>query len=232
MDPSMLMMDGLDLGFDDIVDEVEEDICLEDDLDEDEDICFASTGGDSGEDDMFDAVVGALEEIIMDEDFNSQTDTFMQTNCVYFERGEEMKLEYTSIFQQYTQLIETHLEKGLKEAFPDLAMEEFMSLLEARHEEIGEDLMELLLGMSDFENFRSQMVDWKEQLVEKSNPTMMGICPVVSHVVMHTEDMEDGEERMDLMDFGLDIKPLSPTGVPGDRPPPFGAVPFGRVDGA
>jgi len=162
MDPSLLM-DGLDLGFDDIVDEIEEDICIEDDfdLDEEDDIAFVrceieidliskpnpawaipptlhtlysrgSNGGDSGEDDIFDAIVGQLEEIVMgefplshgwfafltnpnqtlshfiDDEFMDETDTFMKTNCLHFERGEEMKLEYTTLFQQYVSKAGTH----------------------------------------------------------------------------------------------------------------------------
>jgi len=81
--------------------------------------------------------------------------------------------------------------------------------------------------MSDFSMFKEQMVDYREQCVECSNSAMMGIglCITVTPTVVHTEDMEDGEERMDLMD-GLCIKPLSPVGL-ADRsaPPPFGAFP-------
>jgi len=42
---------------------------------------------------------------------------------------------------------------------------------------------------------------------------------------LHTDDMEDGEERMDLID-GLVVKPLSPKGGldSSDGPPAFGTM--------
>merc|ERR1711924_198671 len=90
----MMMMED---DFEDLVDEgeVEEDICIEEDEDEELELAFVSNGGDSGEDDLFDAVVGKLEEILMDEGFNEQLASFMQSHCTVFDRAPEMKLEYT-----------------------------------------------------------------------------------------------------------------------------------------
>jgi len=103
-------------------------------------------------------------------------------------------------------------------------------VLRSRHEEIGEDLMDMLLGMSDFNQFKEQMLEFREQIVEGTSShalNMMAIGPTVTNLIVHTEDMEDGEERMDLMD-GLCIKPLSPVGAANARspgPPPFGNFP-------
>merc|ERR1711924_346983 len=96
----MMMMED---DFEDLVDEgeVEEDICIEEDEDEELELAFVSNGGDSGEDDLFDAVVGKLEEILMDEGFNEQLASFMQSHCTVFARAPEMKLEYTPIFERY-----------------------------------------------------------------------------------------------------------------------------------
>merc|ERR1711939_1025192 len=197
------------------------DMLLDDDFeDEDEDIAFVSTGGGSGEDDMFDAIVGKLEEIIMDDEFNSQVTDFMRTHCTCFERGDEHKLEYMDIFQRYTTLIEEHVERGLSEA--DFSMEQFLSVLEARQEEISADVFDMLLSMSDFEMFKEQMLEYREQCVEKTSTGFL--CISGRPTVLHTDDMEDGEERMDLMD-GLMVKPLSPKGLASrDAPPPFGTI--------
>jgi len=171
---------------------------------------------------MFDAIIGKLEEIIMDEDFNAQTTEFMQNNCLHFERGDEHKLEYTDIFEQYTTLIEEHVERGLRDGIPDFCMETFLGLLETRQDEIGDDLTDMLLSMSDFEVFKEQMVEYREQCVEKTNTDFL--CISGRPTVLHTDDMEDGEERMDLMD-GLMVKPLSPKGLASrDAPPPFGTI--------
>merc|ERR1712070_62996 len=221
-----MMLDGVDDQFEDIVDEIEEDICIEDDfgLDDDEDIAYISTGGNSGEDDLFDAIVGKLEEIIMDENFNEETTEFMRTNCVFFDRDEEHKLEYTDIFKRYTNLIEDHVERGLREGIPDFDMEKFLGMLEARQEEVSADVFDMLLSMSDFELFKDQMCDYKEQCVDRTNEGG-NLCLMGRPTVLHTDDQEDGEERMDLMD-GLEIKPLSPTGLASrECPPAFGVIP-------
>merc|ERR1711998_302205 len=221
---STMIMDGDDFeGFEDIIDEIEEDICVEDDEDEEEDLAFVSNGGGSGEDDIFDAIVGKLEEIIMDEEFSEQTTEFMGVHCVHFERGDEQKLEYTDIFQRYTTLIEEHVERGLSEGVPDFSMEQFLSILEEREDEVSADVFDMLLTMSDFELFKEQMLEYKEQCVEKTSTGFL--CISGRPTVLHTEDMEDGEERFDLMD-GLSIKPLSPTGLAArEGPPPFGVIP-------
>merc|ERR1711907_553616 len=197
---STMIMDGDDFeGFEDIIDEIEEDICVEGEDDEEEDLAFVSNGGDSGEDDIFDAIVGKLEEIIMDEEFSEQTTEFMRVHCVHFERGDEHKLEYMGIFQQYTTLIEEHVERGLREGIPDFSMEKFLALLEAREDEISADVFDMLLSLSDFETFKEQMVDYREQRVE-ARPEENFLCISGRPTVLHLDDMEDGEARLDLMD--------------------------------
>jgi len=228
-------MDGAD-EFEDIVDEVEEDIVIDEGSDdEEEDIAFISTGGNSGEDDVFDAIVGCLEEIIMDEGFNARQTEFMEQHCVHFERGEEQKLEYMEIFQKHTTLIEDHIERGLRAAIPDFSMESFLEMLELREDEVSEDITEMLLEMSDFEMFKESMLAYKEQCVEKTSQLSPGFCLSVAPTVLHTDDMEDGEERLDLMD-GLNIAPLSPGAKSclndGDGPPAFGIIPMGSNSSA
>lgn len=96
----------------------------------------------------------------------------------------------------------------------------------AREDEISPDVCDMLLSLSDFEIFKEQMVDYKEQIVEQTHGSMMDLCLSGRPTVIHTEDMEDGEARLDLMD-GLQIKPLSPKSVVGgdDEPPAFAAIP-------
>jgi len=222
-----MLMDGEFDDFEDLVDEVEEDIEVEDCFDEDEeDIAFISTGGNSGEDDVFDAMVGKLEEIIMDDDFTEKTSEFMQQHCVVFERGDEQKLEYMDIFQKHTKLVEDLIERGLSEV-PGFSMDTFLELLEQRQDEVCEDVMDMLLEMSDFELFKDSMLAYKEQCVEHSGPSL-SLCLSIAPTVLHSDEMEDGEERLDLMD-ALNIAPLSPGAKGGlaaaDAPPVFGVIP-------
>merc|ERR1711977_143113 len=148
----------------------------------------------------------------MDDEFNARQTEFMTTHCTCFHRGEESTLEMTDIFQKYTTLIEDHIERGLRDAIPDFTMERFLTLLEARQEEIGADVFDMLLSLSDFEEFKEQMIGYKEQHVDGTGGDLLGICISGRPTVLHTDDMEDGDVRMDLMD-GLDIQPLSPKGL-------------------
>jgi len=223
-------MDGAD-DFEDIIDDsndVEEDIDCDDyDEDEEEDIAYISTGGNSGEDDLFDAIVGKLEEIIMEDDFHTQTTTFMRTHCTYFDRSEEQKLEYMDVYTKYTTLIEDHIELGLRDAIPDFSMEKFLEMLEKRRDEVSEDVIDMLISMSDFEIFKESMLEYKEQCVENTG-CLYGLVLNGKHTTLHYDDMEDGDERPDLMD-GLCIAPLSPQSALKnglDGPPAFGVMPF------
>ncbi len=55
--------------------------------------------------DRFDLVVGELEEILMDEEFNRFQTHFINQYCELFEPGPENKLEYMDLFHKYVLLI-------------------------------------------------------------------------------------------------------------------------------
>jgi len=101
-------------------------------------------------------------------------------------------------------------------------------VVRSRQEEVSADIFDMLLSMSDFQLFKEQMVDYREQCVEKTSDNFLCISgrPTCLHTDMD-QDMEDGEERADLMD-ALVVKPLSPQGGLDSRdgPPAFGIVPM------
>ena len=59
---------------------------------------MANHGTGNEDDDYFDQVVGCLQEIILDPEFDRMVKTFSNTNCMQFEATEENKLVYTTIF--------------------------------------------------------------------------------------------------------------------------------------
>ena len=79
-------------------------------IDIDEDNCDdefeVMHAGGNAEDDKFDVTVGALQEILMDEDFERMQKEFSNKHCLQFEATEENKLVYTDIFKQYQELID------------------------------------------------------------------------------------------------------------------------------
>eukprot|EP00069_Balaena_mysticetus_P019630 bmy_12359T0 len=63
----------------------------------------------SASDAEFDAVVGYLEDIIMDDEFQLLQRNFMDKYYQEFEDTEENKLTYTPIFNEYISLVENNL---------------------------------------------------------------------------------------------------------------------------
>jgi len=134
---------------------------FEEDFDDDD---LGGTGGEASEEDIaFDRIVGVLESIVMDPVFRSTHEHFCKTHCGVFEYSDENKLEYTTIFQQYTDVTETYIDRRLREEIPGFVMDDFLVMLESRPEEISGDLFDLLLGFGDFEEFKSLMLSYKEQ---------------------------------------------------------------------
>ena len=117
--------------------------------------------GTSAEDNKFDSIVGALEELLLDEEFVSLQDGFCAEHCHVFEDTEENKLEYTDIFVAYTERIEGFIAARLQDAIEDFDMEEFGAMLEARPDEISGDVFDTLMSLSDFAEFKGLMLAHK-----------------------------------------------------------------------
>ena len=50
-----------------------------------------------------------MQEILLQEEFNQLIKQFTNKNCMQFEATEENKLIYTTIFDEYTETIESYL---------------------------------------------------------------------------------------------------------------------------
>lgn len=133
-----------------------------DDLDGEEEFEFVNTGGQNKEDDEFDEIVGALQDLVMDPEFEEQQREFLEKNCDVFEDMDENKLEYTKIFQEYQDKLENYMEKKLKESKPDLDMAKFILMVEQRIDEIDPQLQDMLLTFTDFQLFKEHMLAHKK----------------------------------------------------------------------
>ena len=69
--------------------------------------------------------VGALQDILLDQEFEKMTKKFAHSNCMEFEATEENKLSYMSIFKEYQDTIEAYLMKRLADSIPDFSMDYF-----------------------------------------------------------------------------------------------------------
>ena len=61
-----------------------------------------------------------------------QVDRFTEENCDQFDDSEENKLVYTSLFSEYTKLIEAHIEEHLGAALKSFDMQSFSKSLAER----------------------------------------------------------------------------------------------------
>jgi hypothetical protein len=70
-----------------------------------------------------------------------------------------------SSVRRYIDLVETYIERRLKEAFSGFEMEEFMQQLQQHEEEMdGSDVLEVLLSLGDFPTFKDIMLSYKADM--------------------------------------------------------------------
>ncbi|RLN50258.1 hypothetical protein BBJ28_00003757 [Nothophytophthora sp. Chile5] len=142
---------------------------------EDEEIFSNDVGEENTEEAKFDEMIGVLQDILIDPQFVDLQSDFCRNNCgkvrasvlsrapedcnltvvwgavsriEIFENVAENKLIYTDIFRQYTTLIGTWLAPS-EEALAD-------------YDEIPLDVIDVLLSCSDFEEFKSLMISFKQ----------------------------------------------------------------------
>ncbi|CAN0270256.1 unnamed protein product, partial [Laminaria digitata] len=110
------------------------------------------------QDRRFDSIVGELEEAVMDPAFTTVQQAFVDEWCGEFDDTEENKLIYTDLFQQHTQLAEQHLEARLHQRIKGFHMEAFMKMVAEREDEIVGDVVDILVALTDFQEFKDMMV--------------------------------------------------------------------------
>lgn len=188
-------------------DEIEELIeCGDEDFLDDEDLNFEDNGaGQSAEDNKFDAIVGALEDLLISPEFEEVQSNFGLAHSGVFEEDGENKLVYTQIFEQYSNLLEEEISTHLCEAVEGFDMMEFVGMLNARKDELNGEVFDMMLTLTEFDSFKELMLSYKEnadQGFKGLDLTLSTTC-----LAMHTNEQEDGEERPDL-DMGLNITGL------------------------
>ncbi|KAM8750261.1 ADP-ribosylation factor-like protein 2-binding protein isoform 1-T1 [Acanthopagrus schlegelii] len=129
------------------------------DMDE-ENLALSSS---SAADTAFDAVIGCIEDIIMEEEFQQLQQSFMEKHYLEFEDSDENKLSYTPIFNEYVDLLEKHLEQQLTERIPGFNMNTFTELLMQHKEEVSGDIFDMLLTFTDFMAFKEMFLDYRNE---------------------------------------------------------------------
>ncbi|XP_037370701.1 ADP-ribosylation factor-like protein 2-binding protein [Talpa occidentalis] len=111
----------------------------------------------------FDAVIGCIEDIIMDTEFQVLQRSFMDSYYQEFEDTEENKLSYLLIFNEYLSLVEKYIEEELLRRVPRFNMAAFTTTLRQRKDEVTDDIFDMLLTFTDFLAFKEMFLDYKAE---------------------------------------------------------------------
>ncbi|NXQ80901.1 AR2BP protein, partial [Nyctibius grandis] len=123
----------------------------------------------------FDAVVGCLEDIIVDDGFQLIQRTFMEKHYQEFDDSEENKLIYTSIFNEYISLIEKYIEEKLLARIPGFDMTAFTMSLQQHKDEMAGDIFDMLLTFTDFLAFKEMFLDYRAEKEGRSLDLSSGL---------------------------------------------------------
>ncbi|KAM9375641.1 ADP-ribosylation factor-like protein 2-binding protein isoform 2-T2 [Pholidichthys leucotaenia] len=127
------------------------------DMDEEQFVVSSSSATDM----EFDAVIGCIEDIIMEENFQQLQQSFMEKHYLEFDDSEENKLSYTPIFTEYVDVLEKHLEHQLVERIQGFNMNAFIELLMQHKDEVSGDIYDMLLTFTDFMAFKEMFLEYK-----------------------------------------------------------------------
>ena len=115
------------------------------------------------DDDEFDQIVSCLEEILFDDTFMREQSDFFEQHCDIFEDNEENKIEYTQIFEKFKSVTENIIEQRLKSSLKGFSMRKFEKMLSVRGDELGGEVFDFLLSLSDFSEFKEAMLSYKNK---------------------------------------------------------------------
>ena len=172
---------------------------------EDGDIIIVGGGG-SEADQRWDACIGVLENVLMDEKFTAAQEEFCYKHCHHFEATDENKLVYTNIYSQYTNIIETRIQNELTANIDNFQMEEFYTMLEERQGEICGDIWDMLMTIGDFAEFKNLMVAYKVQKEQMENN-----CNSGNNDMMMGSGQENNVSNIQTFDFAPIVAPVGRT---------------------
>jgi len=128
---------------------------------EEEDIMVACSS--NAEDARFDQIIGHIEDIIMEPEFQSLQDDFMENNYKHFMDSDENKFIYSELHKEYVNKIEKYLEEELKRRIENFSMQDFMKDLMSRKQELDGEIFEILITFVDFLEFKALMLSYKAE---------------------------------------------------------------------
>lgn len=110
-------------------------------------------------------IFSSISDLVSSADFRDATVEFMQKHMDTFDESDENKLEYTTIFEEYVQILESTIDTQLYKSYPEPQIKAFYNNFKdnfSEYAKINEDTVETLFGFTDFNKFKKQVLEIKK----------------------------------------------------------------------
>jgi len=133
------------------------------------------SGNNNTEQTYFDSVIGAIEDIVMDEEFHKVQTKYLDSYWTEFssEQTENLHIHF-EMFKEYSQAISSFMEERLKSVLDNFDMEKFVEQLSSRPELDG-DIFDMLFTLIDYVKFRELLLDYRSMMTGKTIDLSGGI---------------------------------------------------------
>ncbi|KAI6650196.1 ADP-ribosylation factor-like protein 2-binding protein [Oopsacas minuta] len=111
--------------------------------------------------DKFNLAIGVIEDLLVSNKFSELQNKFFERYYTCFDYGEENKLNYMDIFQQYQSTVEGYIEQELLSQVPDFSMEWMFKMLSSQQDYVDMGIIEILNSFTDFLLFKELMLRYK-----------------------------------------------------------------------
>ncbi|XP_076671699.1 ADP-ribosylation factor-like protein 2-binding protein isoform X2 [Andrena cerasifolii] len=116
----------------------------------------------SVEDNLFDEIIGYIEDILLEDEFHAIQKRFLDDYWDVFEPVEENKLIYTDIFNEYNKAVESYIVNYLQRAVPHFNISTFLEHLNNKRNELEGEVFEVLSTITDFVAFKEMFLDYRD----------------------------------------------------------------------
>ncbi|CAN0178858.1 unnamed protein product, partial [Discosporangium mesarthrocarpum] len=139
---------------------------------------------------------------------------FIDENCTVFDNDEENKLNYTSLHEQFKDLVEALCSSSLAEV--GVAVQDFVDALDASrlNHKISTAVYEQLMAMNDFVTFKKLMVKRNTELELEAVHALQDEGVPISTLSKDDQAQEGGEMRIKSGDL-KDEDEIGAAGGPG-----------------
>ncbi|XP_011331950.1 ADP-ribosylation factor-like protein 2-binding protein [Ooceraea biroi] len=142
----------------------------------------------SDEDCSFDEIIGHIEDLLLEKEFQDLQQRFLEKYWDVFEPVEDNKLIYTDIFNEYNKAVEAYIVGYLRKLMPQFTLDVLLHQLNEKQTELEGEVFEVLSTITDFLAFKEMFLDYravKEGKVEDLSCgisiTPLKICDAEQH---------------------------------------------------